>query len=54
MYHHLKTQSASQQWGQTHAMTGDGANLLTPQVSFKMGLELFGQDGNMAVKSEMG
>ena len=53
-YHHLKTQSASQEWGQTYAMTDGGVNLSTPQVSMKMGLELFGQAGDAAVKSKMG
>ena len=35
-------------------MTGSGVNLSSPQVSMKTGLKLFGQAGNVAVKSEMG
>ena len=52
-YSHLKTQAASNEWGEMHLnerhITESGA---TPHMSMKKGLVFFGVDGHNAVKSE--
>ena len=53
-YSHLKTQVASNEWGETHMNQGhimeSGA---THQMSMTKGLATFGVDGHKAAKSEM-
>ena len=53
-YSHLKTQDASNEWGEAHVNKGHIMESgVTPQMTMKEGLAIFGEDGHNTVKSEM-